>query len=555
MKPLFSILASFGLIFQVNSINQDFYSLNENDEIQIIENNFFNEEELLSSEDSDINKYDSNVLPPDIYFPDYEEFVENLDEDNIDSPELNENILPLSDLVESNDTTISSSRDSVSLKQSNKFSRLDGKDRYETSAKTALTICSKGCDNVFIASGNVYSDGIAISPLAISKKGVILLVKKNEIPESIISALKIINPKNIYVAGGLSTISDKVFSEIKAITNTEVFRINGVNRYETAKLISKEYLEKNSTVFLTTGRNWPDALSIAPIAGINKSPIILTEGGDLGNQALEILKDFKPTKVVLVGGKYSSNTLNNIKNISNPTIVTLTGTTRFETAIAVSKYGYPNPSMFVYVTSNNFSDSLGASTIAAAVKSPIMLLDKECTKPTIMKYTNKKPGILIGGLNSTTSTAATTQCVPPPKPPNYSKLPVGSPAWLVEIRNILNSVGGSNYKLEEFNGICGGVNAIACSYSTGEIKVHYSINNYSNSYKKTVMAHELAHQYQFKVWNTLMQSQTYKTLYRSNIEHLANCMASAKGYYEHGQVCNSSMINYAKNIWNGKVIN
>jgi len=67
------------------------------------------------------------------------------------------------------------------------------------------------------------------------------------------------------------------------------------------------------------------------------------------------------------------------------------------------------------------------------------------------------------------------------------------------------------------------------------------------------MAHELAHQYQFQVWDTLMSSPTYASLYGSNIELLANCMTRARNYNGGGHYCTSEQKEWANNIWYGVV--
>lgn len=133
--------------------------------------------------------------------------------------------------------------------------------------------------------------------------------------------------------------------------------------------------------------------------------------------------------------------------------------------------------------------------------------------------------------------------------------PTRSTSWLSRVRSILNSVGGAGVPLRQYNGSCGGVRAIACSYPSGYIAVSSALANKSSSYVKWAMAHELAHQYQFRVWRTLNASKTYKTLFRSNIELLANCMAYAKGAPRYGHACSSAQITWAAGIWRGTVRN
>jgi len=128
----------------------------------------------------------------------------------------------------------------------------------------------------------------------------------------------------------------------------------------------------------------------------------------------------------------------------------------------------------------------------------------------------------------------------------------GSDGWFSQMRSILNSVGGSGVRLVAFDGQCGRVWAAACSKS-GAIMVNSSIGGWSYNRKVWAMDHELAHQYQFRVWSTLMASDTYRSLFGSNIELLANCMTQARGLNYSSQRCSGSQVAFAGGIWQGRV--
>lgn len=128
----------------------------------------------------------------------------------------------------------------------------------------------------------------------------------------------------------------------------------------------------------------------------------------------------------------------------------------------------------------------------------------------------------------------------------------GSDGWFSQMRSILNSVGGSGVRLVAFDGQCGRVWAAACSKS-GAIMVNSSIGGWSYNRKVWAMDHELAHQYQFRVWSTLMASDTYRSLFGSNIELLANCMTQARGLNYSSQQCSGSQVAFAGGIWQGRV--
>ena len=123
--------------------------------------------------------------------------------------------------------------------------------------------------------------------------------------------------------------------------------------------------------------------------------------------------------------------------------------------------------------------------------------------------------------------------------------------WFSQMRSILDSVGGSWVPLKSFDEVsCGGISEYACTYSTGTIVVGPAIANWSYSRKQWAMAHELAHVFQFQVWDTLVASGSYANLFGSNPETLANCMAAVKGYYSS---CSGAQMDFSRSIWNGSV--
>lgn len=138
-------------------------------------------------------------------------------------------------------------------------------------------------------------------------------------------------------------------------------------------------------------------------------------------------------------------------------------------------------------------------------------------------------------------------------PPQQSQPEVD---WFTQMRQILNDVGGGDIPLEVYDGNCGDVVAVACTKFTGVIQVSGSISGWSYSRKVWAMRHELAHIYQIRVWDQIMNSPTYKSMFGSYIELLANCMAAAKGSPIGGSMsCSNDQVNWANNIWYGNVVN
>jgi hypothetical protein len=134
----------------------------------------------------------------------------------------------------------------------------------------------------------------------------------------------------------------------------------------------------------------------------------------------------------------------------------------------------------------------------------------------------------------------------------------GGPAWTTSgpdgyarVRAALDRVGGGGVGLYESSS-CAGGNAPACANSNGYIKYRADIANWGTERLNWAMAHELAHIYQFRVWGALTSSSAYGSMFGSDPEFLANCMAVVRGYP--GSVgCDGDQQAWASGIWVGAV--
>ena len=176
---------------------------------------------------------------------------------------------------------------SVNVKGLKNVKRLAGKDRYETSVEVYKQINPNG--KVALASGLNFADALCATPLSTKENLPIILTDGHNLPEGIT------NDKVALIYGGEKSVN------IKGLENTR--RLAGVDRYETALIIAKEYgnLEK---FVLADGRNYPDALSVAPFAHKNNQPILLTNP-DKTEFIKQIVKENNTKEITVVGGELS----------------------------------------------------------------------------------------------------------------------------------------------------------------------------------------------------------------------------------------------------------
>lgn len=97
-----------------------------------------------------------------------------------------------------------------------------------------------------ISSGESFPDSLAVSPYASKEAYPILLVKRNSIPSNIKRLIDTSDLKNVYIVGGLNTISKDVENKL---TNT-IERFSGKDRYETSIKIANSKFKDSKKAYL-----------------------------------------------------------------------------------------------------------------------------------------------------------------------------------------------------------------------------------------------------------------------------------------------------------------
>ncbi|MCA1061410.1 cell wall-binding repeat-containing protein [Rossellomorea aquimaris] len=92
--------------------------------------------------------------------------------------------------------------------------RYSGVDRYATSAEIAKHLTPQ-TNNAIVATGANFADALAGSVLAAKEGAEILLVKKDEVPEDIMEAIKMDTILNFHVVGGKNAVSEDVLNKLK----------------------------------------------------------------------------------------------------------------------------------------------------------------------------------------------------------------------------------------------------------------------------------------------------------------------------------------------------
>jgi len=251
------------------------------------------------------------------------------------------------------------------------ITRFSGKDRYATS----LAISKNGwttANSVIIATGDSFPDALCAAPLSKKKDAPIILTEKQALSSDTIDEIVRLQAKEAYIVGGIGVVSDNVEKQLKAL-GLVTERYAGLNRYETSVKVA-EQIGTDKGVVISTGANFPDALSIAPIAAMEGMPILLSDTNTLPAEVENLVKTKFIPKSYLVGG---TGVLSNKLKVQLPNTKRLGGASRYETNLNIIKE-FADKLNFndLYVaTGENFPDALSGSALAAKLNAPVILTD------------------------------------------------------------------------------------------------------------------------------------------------------------------------------------
>ncbi|MCL2504184.1 MAG: cell wall-binding repeat-containing protein, partial [Coriobacteriia bacterium] len=163
--------------------------------------------------------------------------------------------------------------------------RVAGADRYATSAAIASRMAALEsaafAKKAFLARGDNFADGLAVSPLAYNNRYPVVLTRPTELPAPAATAITNLGIADITILGSEAAVSAGVEATVKRLgTSPTVRRVAGPDRYRTAQEIAKHALDNSLAtkrfVGVATGLNFPDALAGGAAAGEREGILVLT---------------------------------------------------------------------------------------------------------------------------------------------------------------------------------------------------------------------------------------------------------------------------------------
>ncbi|AWI07541.1 cell wall-binding repeat-containing protein [Clostridium drakei] len=251
------------------------------------------------------------------------------------------------------------------------YQRYGGTDRYETSIKISQKFDTKS-GYAIIASGQNFPDALCACPLSKKYDAPVILTTENKLDSKAEAELKRSEIKKVFIIG--NSISKDVENSISNM-GISCERLGGADRYETSMIVAN-YVGIKERIIVVSGDNYPDALSIAPIAANIDVPIILVGKDYIPNVVKNFLKDKQITNTYVIGseGAISNSVKDQFNNAER-----VSGTDRYSTNLSIINRFRDNIDFSnIYLASgSNFPDSLSGCALAQKTKSPLILVNED----------------------------------------------------------------------------------------------------------------------------------------------------------------------------------
>lgn len=176
-------------------------------------------------------------------------------------------------------------------------SRVGGENRYGTAALLAAALLETGAGartRAFVVEGahadldRGWPDAVSAGPYAAYVGAPILLATQDDVPPETLQALEDQGVTEVIVVGGPAAIGDDVMTTLER-AGADPRRLAGDTRYETSVEVRDEAVAAGmdgSTLWLATGRNWTDALTVGPTVAALGDSMLLVDGERLaGSEA------------------------------------------------------------------------------------------------------------------------------------------------------------------------------------------------------------------------------------------------------------------------------
>ncbi|MDB8849760.1 cell wall-binding repeat-containing protein [Peptostreptococcus anaerobius] len=280
--------------------------------------------------------------------------------------------------------------------------RVAGKDRVHTAINTSRRFFNKSRYVIIADSGN-YPDALTATVLAHVLDAPILLNNTRYLEDDVAREIVRLGASEVIIVGGHKSISENVKSQLARYDQNSVQRIWGRDRYVTSSELAYEIQRltgKVNKAIIASGENFPDALATAPLGSKEIAPILLVRRNQIDKKVDKALKDLNIMRVYVAGGPNSVS--KKLEGQLPQVIRRFNGRDRYETAVLVASYTYPESKEVFVASGEVFPDALVIGPVCARRKAPILLSRTTPVKVTddYIEKSNIEYLYIIGGTNT-----------------------------------------------------------------------------------------------------------------------------------------------------------
>lgn len=183
-------------------------------------------------------------------------------------------------------------------------------------------------------------------------------------------------------------------------------RIAGNDRYATSAAVSASAVQAGrDIVYVAGGADFPDALVAAPVAGTQRTSVLLVSRDAVPDSVRAELERIDPETIVVLGGTASVSAAveQDLAQYANAGVERIAGADRYATAAEISSSFFEPQVAYAYVaTGESFADALAAG--AAAVDRGVVVLVTRNAVPQRtaqeLQRLNPQEIIVVGGTNA-----------------------------------------------------------------------------------------------------------------------------------------------------------
>lgn len=358
------------------------------------------------------------VESKDFNFMTYNDIRDFNEVNNKDNPLLDENFM-----IKASDIPMPRMLRASSMIPVNRYS---GNTRYET----AVNICNANftrTNTAIVVYGKAPSDALASTALAKVHNAPILYTENNSLNPLVRNELQRLGVDKVYVVGGESSISSGVVSQIYDAGVSNVQRISGARRSDTALALANEMRKMNTgrSAVVVDGYSENDCMAVATSSGEYSNPMVYANNGTLDDNSKSFIRNNYRSVFIMSGEKkINQDVINYFRNAGlNVYIKNESNSYNLSLSIARDSKFYGTVKK-IYVAANA-ADGIPGSVLAARDGMPMLLVNgsNESSVIDYAKNKNINSAVILGGESSVSKSFENSlrSSTPTPTPTNNQR--------------------------------------------------------------------------------------------------------------------------------------